>query len=70
MPGAIPGAPVVTIADAHPHSLAWIGSALGSKTIPLGVDEWGQSGNREDLYREYGTDSESIINACFAALDI
>jgi len=36
----------------------------------LGVDEWGQSGNREDLYREYGTDSESIINACFAALDI
>jgi pyruvate dehydrogenase E1 component len=70
MPGAFPGSPVVTIADAHPHSLAWIGSALGSKTIPLGVAEWGQSGSREDLYKEYGTDSDSIINACFAALDI
>ena len=69
IPGAISGAPVVTLADAHPHSLAWVGSALGSRTIPLGVDEWGQSGSREDLYREYGTDSNTVMAACFAALD-
>jgi pyruvate dehydrogenase E1 component len=69
IPGAISGAPVVTLADAHPHSLAWVGSALGSRAIPLGVDEWGQSGGREDLYREYGTDSDTVMAACFAALD-
>jgi len=69
IPGALPGAPVVTVADAHPHSLAWLGSALGSKAIQLGVDEWGQSGNRDDLYREYGTDADSIIAACMTVLD-
>ena len=69
IPGALPGAPVVTVADAHPHSLAWLGSALGSKAIQLGVDEWGQSGNRDDLYREYRTDSESIVAACMTVLD-
>ena len=69
-PGAIRGAPVVTLMDAHPHSLAWIGSALASRTLPLGVKEFGQSGNRDDLYREYGIDVESIMSACMAALDV
>ena len=69
-PGAIRGTPVVTLMDAHPHSLAWIGSALASRTLPLGVEEFGQSGNRDDLYREYGTDVESIMAACIAALDV
>ena len=32
-------APVVTLVDAHPHSLAWIGSALGTRAWPLGVVE-------------------------------
>ena len=63
------GAPVVTVADAHPHSLAWVGGALRSKIIPLGVSDWGQSGNRDELYREYGTDVESIVKACISALD-
>ena len=62
-------APVVTVADAHPHSLAWLGGALGTKTIPLGVTEFGQSGSRAELYGEYGIDTESIIAACFTALD-
>ena len=69
IPGALPGAPVVTVADAHPHSLAWLGSALGSKAIQLGVDDWGQSGNRDDLYKEYKTDAESIVAACITVLD-
>ena len=68
-PKAKCGAPVVTVADAHPHSLAWVGGALGSKTIPLGVSDWGQSGNRDELYSEYGTDVESIVRACISALD-
>ena len=63
-------APIVTVADAHPHSLAWIGGAVGCAVMPLGVSEFGQSGNREDLYREYGIDVDSIVAACFTALEI
>ncbi len=64
------GAPIVTVADAHPHSLAWIGSALNTKTFPLGVSDYGQSGNPPDLYREYEIDAGSIMAACFGALGI
>ena len=63
------GAPVVTVVDGHPHSLAWIGGALSTKIIPLGVTEFGQSGSRAELYQEYGIDVDSIIAACFTALD-
>ena len=74
MSGVIPtserSAPVVTVADAHPHSLAWLGGALRTTVIPLGVTEFGQSGSRAELYQEYGIDTDSIIAACFAALDI
>jgi len=62
-------APVVTVVDGHPHSLAWVGSALGTATFPLGVTEFGQSGSRAELYREYGIDVESIMAACFGALE-
>ncbi len=61
--------PVVTLVDAHPHSLAWLGGALGVPVVPLGVSEFGQSGSRDELYHEYGIDVESIIAACFAALE-
>ena len=62
-------APVVTVIDGHPHSLAWVGSALNTRTFPLGVTEFGQSGSRAELYREYGIDVDSITGACFAALE-
>ena len=63
-------APVVTVADAHPHMLSWIGSALGTRALPLGVMGFGQSGNSHDLYEEYKIDVNSIMSACFAALEI
>ena len=62
-------APVVTVVDGHPHSLAWIGAALNAPSYPLGVSDYGQSGGVQDLYREYGIDTDSIMNACFCALD-
>ena len=61
-------APVVTICDDHPHALAWVGGALGSKTYPLGVTRFGQSGSRTDLYREYGLDARQIAEVCRAAV--
>lgn len=61
-------APVVTVVDGHPHSLAWIGSALKTLVIPVGVTEFGQSGSRDELYREYRIDKDSIMAASYAAL--
>jgi pyruvate dehydrogenase E1 component len=64
------GAPVVTVVDGHPHSLAWLGGALETRVLPLGVTGFGQSGTPDDLYREYEIDVESIMAACFGALDL
>ena len=61
-------APVVTVVDGHPHSLAWIGGALGSRIWPLGVAGFGQSGNIPDVYRHHHIDAESIAAACRRAL--
>jgi len=61
--------PVVTVADAHPHSLAWIGAALQAPTFPLGVVGFGQSGTVSDLYQEYKIDADNIQAACCQALN-
>ena len=61
-------APVVTVVDGHPHSLAWVGSALRTLVMPVGVTEFGQSGSRDELYREYRIDKDSIMAAGYAAL--
>ena len=55
---------IVTILDGHSSSLAWIGGAVKRKSISLGIDEFGQSGNLKDLYRKYKIDSEAVIDAC------
>ena len=60
--------PVVTVADAHPHSLAWIGSALGTRLWPLGVTGFGQSGSLRDVYQSYHIDTDAIVAACRAAV--
>ncbi len=68
-----PGAGLITVADAHPASLSWLGSVRGHRVQPLGVDHFGQSGDLPDLYRLYGLDREAIIDAaaraCLAAND-
>jgi pyruvate dehydrogenase E1 component len=57
------GVPVVSVLDGHSHALAFIGSALGVPQIPLGVDDFGQSGARADLYQHYGIDAKCIMDA-------
>ena len=68
VPAGDRSAPVVTVVDGHPHGLAWIGAALATTTIPLGATSYGQSGGREDLYREYGIDATSIMAATDATI--
>jgi pyruvate dehydrogenase E1 component len=55
--------PVVTVLDGHSHALAWLGTVLGVPQVPLGVDAFGQSGARADLYRHYGIDASAIARA-------
>ena len=57
------GVPVVSVLDGHSHALAFIGAALGVPQLPLGVDDFGQSGSRSDLYRHYGIDAPAIARA-------
>ncbi|MEZ4675240.1 MAG: hypothetical protein R2932_13465 [Caldilineaceae bacterium] len=61
-------APIVTVHDGAPQSLAWLGSALGAPLVPLGVDGFGQSGTRGDLYRHFGIDWEAIAAAALNAV--
>ena len=62
-------APVVSVLDGHSHALGFLGSALGTLQLPLGVDDFGQSGTRAALYRHYGIDAESIARGARALLD-
>jgi len=57
------GVPIVSVLDGPSHSLAFLGSALGVPQIPLGVDHFGQSGGRSDLYAHYGIDGAGIARA-------
>jgi pyruvate dehydrogenase E1 component len=51
------------VLDGHPHALSFIGGALGVPQQALGVEDFGQSGARADLYRHYGIDADAIVAA-------
>ncbi|HEV2072078.1 MAG TPA: 1-deoxy-D-xylulose-5-phosphate synthase N-terminal domain-containing protein [Thermomicrobiales bacterium] len=63
-------APIVTVQDGASHSLAFLGGIWGTPVVPLGVDQFGQSGARKDLYRVMGIDADQIFNAALLALDL
>jgi pyruvate dehydrogenase E1 component len=54
---------LVTLCDAAPASLSWLGAVLGHRVAPLGVDRFGQTGDLPDLYGEYRLDGEAITEA-------
>ena len=60
-------APLVTVMDAHPHTLAFLAGARGDRTATLGVTAFGQGASVGDAYRLHGIDAESIAGA---ALDL
>ncbi len=62
-----PAAALVTVVDAHPATLSWLGSVARHRVYPLGVDHFGQSGDVVELYRTYGIDSDAVLNACASA---
>ncbi|MDP9225805.1 MAG: hypothetical protein M3P18_18585 [Actinomycetota bacterium] len=64
-----PGGPIITVLDGHPSALAWVGSMQGVRAWPLGVSHYGESGTRDELYRQHGIDATSIAATCRTALN-
>jgi pyruvate dehydrogenase E1 component len=62
-----PGAAIVTVVDASPTTLSWLGGVCGHRVVPLGVDHFGQSADLNDLYQVYRIGSEAILDACATA---
>jgi pyruvate dehydrogenase E1 component len=60
-------APIVAVLDGHPHTLSFLGAVRGVPISCLGVEDFGQSGDVEDLYRHFGIDADTIAGA---ALDL
>ena len=56
---------ILTVIDGHQLTLSWLGSVLGHKVIPLGVDRFGQTGNIKELLTEFAIDSGNISNIGF-----
>jgi pyruvate dehydrogenase E1 component len=63
------GLPVVTVIDGASHALAWLGSALSVRCVPLGVDRFGQAGSQPSLYAEYSINPDAIATAALVALE-
>ncbi len=59
--------PIVGVLDGHPHALSFLGTIGRAPVACLGVTDFGQSGDLEDLYEHHGIDPETIIGA---ALDV
>ena len=60
--------PIVTVHDAASHALAWLGSVFGQRSLPVGVDAFGQSGTIADLYDAFDLLPEQIASAAIVAL--
>ncbi len=60
--------PVVAVLDGHPHTLAFLGAIRAVHIASLGVSDFGQSGDVQDLYRHFGIDTDTIVGAAFDAV--
>nr|WP_248147146.1 pyruvate dehydrogenase [Microbacterium aoyamense] len=60
-------APMVTVLDGHPHTLAFLSTVNRVKSRSLGVSSFGMSGDLGDVYTHHGIDADSVMRA---ALDL
>lgn len=56
-------APLVTVLDGHPHTLAFLAGTTQTPSTHLGVSGFGQSGSLDEVYRHHGLDTDTIIRA-------
>jgi pyruvate dehydrogenase E1 component len=62
------GAALVSVLDRHLATHAWLSAVRGQRVVPLGPDRFGQSRDIPNLYREYGLDTDAILDACAHAM--
>ncbi|MGY8937075.1 MAG: transketolase [Alphaproteobacteria bacterium] len=62
-----PDAVLITVIDGHPTALSWLGAVSSQKVTALGVDQFGQSADLDDVYRAVGIDEASILDAAASA---
>ena len=61
--------PVVAVLDGHPHTLSFLGTINSAPIACLGVSDFGQCGEVDDLYRHFGIDAPTIVGAAWDLLD-
>jgi pyruvate dehydrogenase E1 component len=62
-------APMVTVLDGHPHTLALLAGLRGVPATHLGVTAVGPSGDLDSVYRHHGLDVDSVIGAALDLVD-
>jgi pyruvate dehydrogenase E1 component len=62
-------APVVTVLDGHPHTLAFLAGVNATRISTLGVNDFGQVGDVDDLYQHFGIDTNTIVGAAWDLID-
>jgi pyruvate dehydrogenase E1 component len=62
-------APLVSVLDGHPHTLSFLSAVRCMPIACLGVSDFGQSGDVEDLYRHFGLDADTIVGAAVDLLE-
>jgi pyruvate dehydrogenase E1 component len=62
-------APIVAVLDGHPHTLSFLGTINSSPMATLGVSDFGQVGEVDDLYSHFGIDAATIVGAAWDLLD-
>jgi pyruvate dehydrogenase E1 component len=68
VPARLRGAPILTVHDASPHAMAWLGSVFGAKVHALGPVTFGEAGSISDLYDAHRLSVATIVNAAIGAL--
>ena len=67
--GAERAAPMVTVLDGHPHTLAFLAGINRVPGAHLGVTAFGQSGDIDSVYRYHHIDTDSVIGAALDLVD-
>jgi len=62
-------APMVTLLDGHPHTLAFLAGINRVPAAHLGVTNFGQSGDLDSTYRYHGLNTDSVVGAAMDLLD-
>jgi len=62
-------APMVTVLDGHPHTLAFLAGLHRVPAVHLGVTRFGQSGDLDGVYAYHGIDEAGIVAAGLDLVD-